>query len=101
MSIRDKFQETFHIKVLRVHGSEANRAPNSELGKVEHQSEDIGLGPNREETKGNWTGKTHRTGNYIKCVQCAELLKPDATTQVYFELIAQLLSMLPANRSHL
>lgn len=51
--IRDKFQETFHIKVLMVHGSEANRAPKSELGKVEHQSEDIGLGPNREETKGN------------------------------------------------
>jgi len=53
-------------------------------------------------TKGNWTGKTHRTGNYIKCVQCAELLNPDTKRQVYFELIAQLVSMLlRANRSHL
>jgi hypothetical protein len=73
--IRDKFQGTFHIKVLRVHGNKANGAPNSELGKGKHQSEDIGLGPNREGTKGNWTDKMHRTGNYIKCVQCAELLK--------------------------
>jgi len=40
--IRDNLQGTFHIELLRVHGSETNGASNSELGRESIRAKILG-----------------------------------------------------------